>query len=441
MRRNIILFLLLFSINLVGCNNIGVKNASSLSNISTLNSNQSTGLVSSSSSYISTTNAPSSNYESSTTSIDSTKKLFSLYIDNITYNNIGSYETGNYDTTYVDVYQFAHYRVSEADYSSYAMKLIPYVSNIDDTSLPGMIYNIDPILGIEEINITYNSDSSSLNPILRYGNDKSLSNSVEFPASINENTHSIKIDNANYFRIETNDSILHIKDIEIKYSNGNDLSSFEYISSGENNFRINPTRFVGDLVSGESCINIPVSVTRIEDHFIINEFKKYTYYSYEHIVNTPSLAKDAAYTTPEDVSAYYVTFGTWPANYVTKKNYSTAYALFGEDTRCVSTYTRTDGYARYVPWNSMPNESKPRYHELDIALDNYSNNNRGVGRVVVWEYGFNAEGYDNSPVAVYTDDHYATFQEYLNTGIFGNRFNAEMSPTNYKWGSPAILTI
>lgn len=440
MRKYNILVLFGIAINLLGCN-LRISSSSLISqeiSTSSIVSSSSTTLSNASSSSISNS---SSVVNSSSSSSETTINLYSIYIDNFTYSEIGAYETGNYETTFVDIYEFAHYRVSEPNSSSYAMKLLPYVSHVDDNSLPGMLYNIDPILGIKEIIMTYNTDSSSLNPILRYGSDKSILNQLEIPASMNENTVSFKLNNTNYFRVETNDAILNIKEIEIKYTNENTVPYYEYLSSGEDNFRLNPTRFVGELVSGESSVNVPISVDRIGDDYIVNQFKNYTYYSYEHIVNNPSLADEASYTTPEDVSAYYIAFGTWPANYVKKNNYSAAYQIFGDNTRCVSTYTRTDGYAQFVPWESMPNDNKPRYHELDIALNNYSNKSRGVGRVVVWEYGFDAEGYDNSPVAVYTDDHYATFQEYLNTGVFGTRFNAEMSPTNYRWGSPSILTI
>ena len=109
----------------------------------------------------------------------------------------------------------------------------------------------------------------------------------------------------------------------------------------------------------------------------------------------------------------------------------------------MSTYSRTDGYALSVPYQSG-SEGTPLYHELDVALDStYSDNRRGVGRVVVWEYGFDASrgaiGYDSAPVAVYTDDHYATFQEYLNTGVYGTRFNSEMQRTIYIWGAAETL--
>ena len=73
-----------------------------------------------------------------------------------------------------------------------------------------------------------------------------------------------------------------------------------------------------------------------------------------------------------------------------------------------------------------------------IALDAsyWEDGERGVGRVVAWENGWDSEGYDDSPVCVYTDDHYATFQEYMNTGAFGRRFDAERSLVFVRWTPP-----
>ena len=55
-----------------------------------------------------------------------------------------------------------------------------------------------------------------------------------------------------------------------------------------------------------------------------------------------------------------------------------------------------------------------------------------MGRVVIWEYGFSCytDGTSIAPVCVYTDDHYATFQEYNCMGGFAHRFNGERTVTN-----------
>ena len=122
-----------------------------------------------------------------------------------------------------------------------------------------------------------------------------------------------------------------------------------------------------------------------------------------------------------------------------KKQYQTAYGIFKENTRCVSNYSRTDGYARSVPYQTGSN-GKPLYYECDIALSSsYSSSNRGTGRLVVWVYGFNETNYDDSIVAVYTDDHYASFSEYLNNGTWGDYFNAEFNRVPYDYKAAKTL--
>ena len=76
-----------------------------------------------------------------------------------------------------------------------------------------------------------------------------------------------------------------------------------------------------------------------------------------------------------------------------------------------------------------------------MKLDNYSPNSRSVGRLVVFTNGFDSDGYSNSPVIVYTDDHYATFKEYNNAGEFLERFNAEINPTSYYWNNIKTLSL
>ncbi len=430
-----------------GCDNLISKNSSSLiqsnSSHSITFSSSSTDAKNSSSIFvdnISSTISSTSFNDTTSSNIEIATKTKIFDYSNYTY--IGSYSTGNYDTITIENVEFVHYRAVEPEERREMIKLLPYVSNINDTSLAGMIYNTTPILGIKEISISYRTENSSGNkPIVRYGNNISVSNYEELPLSTTTICHNINISNANYFKIETNDFALNITSIEIKYSDIGTPESYEYIGSGSGDYRINPIRFNGNLVSGESSVFVPISIINNGEHYIVDEYKEYTYYSYQDVSKNKSLASSASYTSPEDVAAYFIAFGTYPANYVLKKNYKTAKKIFGDDTRCVSLYERTDGYARFVPWASEPGYTNPVYYECDIALnDTYSNNSRGVGRVVVWLYGFDAIGYDDAPVAVYTDDHYATFQEYLNTGRYGVRFNAEMSPTNHIWGTPAILT-
>jgi hypothetical protein len=150
------------------------------------------------------------------------------------------------------------------------------------------------------------------------------------------------------------------------------------------------------------------------------------------------------------VAAYFTAFGTYPANYVLSANYSTAYSLFGNKTRCVSAYSKTTGYVTALPPTRLNGSvTYEDYYECDIDLtgsyaSSSSSPSRGAGRVVVFKGGFDsslgATGYTTDPVAVFTDDHYATFQEYYNYGTtFSTRFDAEKTRTFYQWGCPSVL--
>lgn len=241
-----------------------------------------------------------------------------------------------------------------------------------------------------------------------------------------------------FFEIDTNDNRITISSIELKYTNIEEQYHSEFGGSGTNDYRLNPVIIDEALIPGETTVEVPIEVEYTSNGYNVLKTKEYTYYTYEYIQNNPSLADEASLVDPVDIAAYYNSFKTHPANYVKKKQYSAAKAYFGNDTRCISTYSRTSGYAQSVPWEKQPSKNAPLYHELDLNTEgSYSNNNRGSGRLVVWQYGFTSNGYDDSPVSVFTNDHYATFQEYMNDGTFGKKFNAEMVVTNYKF-SPAI---
>jgi len=83
----------------------------------------------------------------------------------------------------------------------------------------------------------------------------------------------------------------------------------------------------------------------------------------------------------------------------------------------------------------------PDYYELDFDVDGtYTTSSRGVGRLVAFQEGFEATGYSNKPVIVYTDDHYSTFMEYNNYGGFETRFNGESYAT-FHWINPLTTLI
>ena len=366
---------------------------------------------------------------------------YSLQMNSSTSYRVGSYSTGNYGQGTVGGFSFEHYRVTRP--TGLFLTLLPNLSGVNDTTTAGAFYNTMAIYDINKIEVTYYTQSNSgEKPTLNYGPTRDAMTVVELPLSTTSVTQTIVIDQANYFSIETTELKLNIQSINLFYSEIDDGSVFDFRPANENNFRINPVVYQGTPVHGSS-VEVPTQVVAVGDSYQVVATKTYTHYTFDYIENNAHLAAAAAYTDPADIAAYYTAFKTWPANYVVRGDYDDSYRIFGDKARCVSTYSRTDGYALSVPYQSG-SEGTPLYHELDVALDStYSDNRRGVGRVVVWEYGFDASrgaiGYDSAPVAVYTDDHYATFQEYLNTGVYGTRFNSEMQRTIYIWGAAETL--
>ncbi|MFA5480919.1 MAG: hypothetical protein WC282_00845, partial [Bacilli bacterium] len=371
---------------------------------------------------------------------------YSVSLNSGTYTNIGTYQTGNYGSKTVSGYSFEHYRGVSPDYgSSDFIELLPYVSAFGDGSYPGALYNTAAIKDIQSLEITYRTSSiSGSQPVVAYGPDESRLNTYAMPLTSSYSTINIPLENTNYFKIETSQSTLFIKDITIDYSNTGSSIPFAYLGSGTGDFRINPVRYSGSLFDG-ATVNVPTSIVKSGNNYTVLTSKTYTYYTFSYIQSHPNYADEASQTSPADVASYFTAFGTYPANYVFKSNYASASSLFGDEARCVSYYERTDGYATAVPYKG-DGSGIPQYYECDIDVDGtYTSNNRGVGRVVCWVFGFDpskgATNYDSSMVCVYTDDHYATFQEYLNDGSFGQRFNAEMDRTNYVWGPATTLSI
>ena len=411
------------------------------------------GIFNKNSSSITNINSDCESTSNSILSTSSTVYYSSLSLISLDNNSCSSglfkYSTGSYGDFYQG-YRIDFYRAYKK--GEELLRLLPCVSSNSVEGLNSAFYNRNKIDGIKKIDITYSTNMSGNKPILKLGVNRFYTQQIEFELSeeISTFSYEVETDDIRYFSIETSSTLLSIKSIDIYYLDNFSYGDEDKKRANEGYYRINLETLNKDvLVPGETKVNIPTSIivseSLDENTYSVSETKEYTYYTYDYISENRSLAKEASLVEPEDVANYFITFGTYPVNYVDKKNYSSAYSIFGEDTRCVSKYSRTDGYATSVPYLSG-SDNKPSYYECDIALDeNYSSGNRGVGRLVVWEYGFDenkgAKGYSSSPVCVYTDDHYATFREYLNHGQFGNAFDAESERTHYRWYRPINLTL
>ena len=353
----------------------------------------------------------------------------------------GNYSTGNYGTKSSNGYEFIYYRTT--DFDDGVANLLPAVCNYGDP-MGGSIANTTPIQGIDSVTIKYSNTSKSGATAgkLSYGATNTLDGSLSIPYSTSDNTVTLNIPGgANFIKIESGNTKLALKEFTVHYTNSGS-SYYTPINAYTNNYRVNPNKYTGTLVAGSTSVTVPTSVSYSGNRYTVLQSKTYTYYTLDYVESHPSVASAAAMTDPVDVANYFSIFGTVPANYggSTSKpgidnSVNDVRSVFGSDTRQVSYYTRTDGYA-----TSIPNVNASQgYYEFDIDVDgNYSTSSRGVGRVVAWIYGINnnAYGYGDYAVCDFTDDHYATFQEFNNLGQFLPKFDAEQKITGKKWSLP-----
>jgi hypothetical protein len=352
--------------------------------------------------------------------------------------NYGNYVT-NFGKTSFDYTEFGYYRAN----GSYAADIgIFYahanLTNIDDGTIPGAFYNVDAISGIKSLKIDYTCES---NICIKYGVDRTYQYETLLDAKSTSGLTTLTLERkANYFVIETTSENLYLNEVVITYDNSLIVNTNDLYVEGE---RIAPTTFDGTLKDGTSKVSVPTSISKVGGSYTVNSYKEYTYYSYDYVeANENSLNLDKiALTDPVDVANYYIAFKEIPANFGSKNKVSQncgtvseVKSLFGSDARCVSQYSRTDGYAVGLPYNTYQSTGKPLYYEFDIDVDGtYSTSSRGTGRVVVWIAGFSCYN-DGAPIATLTTDHYCCFQEYLNYGSWGSPFDTKDKSTAERTG-------
>lgn len=351
------------------------------------------------------------------------------------------YDTGNFASGYHDGYDFEYYRSNYCSDGFITLLDNDQYGYYSPSLLEGAFYNVDPISRLYSINITYRSDT---NFYVRYGDDRNYEHEqlIE-PSNYKEQEIIFGDGGYKYFAIETNDSDLDILSLDINYIGGYS-SSYTYEELPSDN-RLEPTLYSkGSFTPGQSSVEVPAEVQYNADgSFVVLRTKTLVFDTFEEARRT---GRDDlyAYTDIADVAAYFVAFGTFPCNYYDDDGYysgSEVSQVMGDKTRRAKQYTRTDGYATSVPYVSCDCDEKrythTHYWELDVGLDDsYQYNNRGVGRLVCWRDGFSIYEWENNPVVVYTDDHYATFSEFMNDGTFASPFNAEMNRTPYVYGAP-----
>ena len=363
--------------------------------------------------------------------------------------NVGTYSDknfmtggGNLDGVYVSAYRAVSgdgYVTIKPD--SYFYKDTPYHGH------EGAIFNSNAIGGINSIEITYKTTdaeaSGKKNPNVTFGNSLECDNYLYYlDPSSNDNTVTINVNNSNfkYFSINTGDYTTKVSNVVLNCDSKSGTNADARAASGEGKYRVNPVSLDRTkLVAGQTKVTLPTNIAydSVTKTYSATSSKTLTYYTLDFVEDHPSVKQDATITDPMEVCMYYTTFGTWPANYGT--NLNAIKAVFGNDTRKVSSYNRKNGYATSVPFNDNGNFV---YYELDINYDgNYTTGSRGTGRVVAWDLGFTTTGYTKAPVCVYTDDHYNTWLEYYNNGTWSNRFNGEGIVTGVKYSAPTTVEL
>ncbi|HNX16640.1 MAG TPA: Ig-like domain-containing protein [Bacilli bacterium] len=365
--------------------------------------------------------------------------LSELSVDNTAGFSYGSYST-NFGTGSYGGIDYGFYRVSD-DYTHSGMILLySSTDNYDYNSLPGAFFNNTPINGIKKITVSYISTGGIT---VNYGVTKTRGYSQTLAATSSSawSTATITCAVAScYFSVETNGENAYINSITIGY---NSSLTTNVTTAETSDYRIAPTIYSSSLVDGVSSISVPNDITVVGNTYTVNSYKTYTYYSYSYVsANSGSLnLSNIAMIDPVDVANYYIAFHSIPANFGSGNTVNEDCGtltqvknLFGSSARSIKQYSLTTGYANAVSWNPSSGSSTPLYYEFDIALDSsYTTSNRGVGRVVMWIDGWSCYTGTN-PIAVFTDDHYATFGEYLNYGYFGTRFDSQTSDDGYRTG-------
>ena len=346
------------------------------------------------------------------------------------------YNTGNYSNQYgvdasiniLDI-DFQYYRAVQAP-DGYLIKMLDLDAALAfSNQLGGALMNVSEINHLANIEITYYNESSSTSGgYVRFGKNLTCAYGYELTYSESDNTLSFNIPESKYFRIETNGANLIIKSIKLGIAQGNVVDDgYGYYTKQE--YRINPIKFSGELQSGVSFVDVPtsISINKNSSTYIVNETKRLTYYDYDYVTSNNLEPSEVSIIDPLEVALYYAAFNKAPVNY--NESGSSNHSYFGDYARRISSeYSRTDGYVNALS-GITPTDG---YIELDIGVNgNYSiSRGRGVGRIVVFYSGSSSSGYDNSPLLVYTDDHYATFREFL-----GYDFSLPFDAQNQRTGN------
>jgi len=322
------------------------------------------------------------------------------------------------------------------------------------------VYNTDAINGITDIEITYTCADEIT---VLYGDDRgNLEYSVNLPSqSVYLPQEVILAEASSYFRIISDYEDMYVSSIEISCNGqSEDHTTIQSVEGYRYIPEVNYNPKEGDT------LKIPVCDIDEEGNITINEWKEYTYHSYEYCVdrikNYGDDPGEYALTDMVDVSNYFILFNKIPPNFGVIQQekgiglltemaighvepYNDVCSYFGQElTRCVSQYTRIDGYTKDMPLKLYKDTGAPMYYEFDIELVEYNPNvsgGRGIGRLVGIVGGF--EGHeDGINTVLKTTDHYYSFAEYSNMGFFNESYDGDSHGlTSKRWKLSKVVDL
>ena len=366
------------------------------------------------------------------------ENVITIDLENVNQEIFGSYYS-NYGTFEIENTEYEGYGIgTDANDDNELFVLRKTDSIVDIPVLESSFANVEGFDGINSICLDYESDSDFY---VLYGNDRNnLEYSYQLPKVDDYAQYTVYlVENSSYFRIEAGDDDVYVHSVEIACSGNGKDETADIAAEG--------FRYVPDVdYSPEEgqVLSAPICEVDETGNVTVLAWKEYTYHSFDfvkkEVTKNGADEEEYALTEPVDVANYFVLFNRIPPNYglSDKSDYdrtriqgetesvSEVYDVFGpEYTRQVSEYSRSDGYMKKIP-ASTNNRTKTGmlYYEFDIDSDGkYTTDKRGTGRIVGVVGGLDTNA-DNTNTAFYTDDHYYTFTEYSNCGVWNDRFDA-----------------
>ena len=148
--------------------------------------------------------------------------------------------------------------------------------------------------------------------MLYTGDDRVASmTAYTLPATNGYSTVTYTVSTDNFFKLESEVSALYIQSFSLSYTGQAVSYNSGKINAGTGYTRLNATAFAGTLVAGQSAVAVPSKVVYDGGSCQVQQTKTYTYYTWEYVRANPSVAANAAMTSPTDIAKCRVCMGCW----------------------------------------------------------------------------------------------------------------------------------